>query len=78
MKKVLQHGYDKFATTCKKCGCYFAYELSDVDYGHYVKCPECSYDNRHGICDIATDTVTPGFWKELVSDTWTVKDYPIK
>ena len=74
MKKVLQHGYDKFTTSCKKCGCFFAYELSDVDPHHFIECPECAYINKHESTNIAS----PDFWKEFMSDAWAVKDYPVK
>ena len=73
MKKILQHGYDKFHTYCEKCGCYFAYELSDVDY-HYIDCPECSYHNSHNI----KNQVPPEIWNDLMSEDWVVTDDPAK
>ena len=73
MKKVLTHGYDKFQNNCKRCGCHFVYELSDVEY-HYIECPECSYPNRHEM----TNLIPPNLYNEFMSDDWVVKDYPVR
>lgn len=73
MKKVLRHGYDKFNAECEKCGCHFAYELSDIEH-HYIECPECSYPHRHKMINL----VSPDLYNKFMSDDWVVEDYPAR
>lgn len=40
MKTVIKHGYVIYRTTCNTCGCYFSYELGDIEKG-VVTCPDC-------------------------------------
>lgn len=41
MKKVIEHGYQKYTVICSRCGCHFSYELSDIKDDR-VSCPDCS------------------------------------
>lgn len=40
MIKIIKHGYVKYMCTCYQCGCWFEYELEDIEDG-FVKCPDC-------------------------------------
>lgn len=55
MITILKKGKTKFTTICKKCGCEFEYELSDLEYGYYVICPECKDKCYHEFQDEKSD-----------------------
>ena len=37
---IIKKGSNPIEMTCKKCGCVFTYEKSDIDFG-LVECPYC-------------------------------------
>lgn len=43
MIKIIKHGNKdpKFQLTCPFCTCEFEYEESDLEGGHFIKCPDC-------------------------------------
>ncbi len=69
MKKVIVHGWDKFAMSCEKCGCTFVYELSDTKYNR-VTCPECEWENRHE----TKNEITSEVFDVYMADNYQVKN----
>lgn len=77
MKKVDRHGWDKYLTVCNKCGCTFAYELSDV-FGEnnylgeqLVTCPECEYQTPHNYLNVCPSDV----WDVYMADGYVAKKH---
>ena len=55
MKKIITGAYTRFVTTCRKCGCVFEYELTDIVVdcntdSPEVKCPRCGHYTSHYSC----------------------------
>lgn len=46
MIKVIKHGQTEYTTICKRCGCQFSYELSDLKE-NYINCPDCNNSIQH-------------------------------
>ena len=46
MIKVIEHGYNKYHTSCRNCNCYFEYELEDIQHNE-VECPDCKNKCGH-------------------------------
>jgi len=47
MKKVIEHGYNRYHGKCSRCNCIFEYELVDVDNNGNVTCPDCGTECLH-------------------------------
>lgn len=69
MKKVIVHGWDKFAISCEKCGCSFIYELSDTKDKRVI-CPECAWENIHSI----HNEITSEAFDVYMADNYQVKN----
>ena len=47
MIKIIKPGKKEFIGICSRCGCEFSYELRDLFYGSFVRCPDCYHEYYH-------------------------------
>lgn len=79
MIKTVAPGRRVFVGRCKKCGCEFSYDLSDLHLGcgsFYVHCPCCECEYLHPDQDVYIDN--KGTTPSSVGDTKNTPTKPIK